>query len=149
MLQVADSICSIYQLFPTFLTEELFHRRNKLIHLLQLFISNFWIREDFSLEEEQFYFRKGITKCTSRPCNPDPLLTMRDTVQADRHNILSEQDDFTGEFPAVAFLRMFSSLVLRAVLEKDDVTHFLCINQKKQNKTGSRSKKEAWLRMKS
>lgn len=36
----------------TFFTVEFFHRGNKLPHLVQFFISDFWIREHFILKEK-------------------------------------------------------------------------------------------------
>lgn len=41
----------------TFFTEESLHRSNKLLDLLQLFISDFWIREDFILKKKQITFQ--------------------------------------------------------------------------------------------
>lgn len=41
----------------TIITEELLYRCNKLLYLLHLIISNFWIREDLSLENETGLFR--------------------------------------------------------------------------------------------
>lgn len=41
----------------TFFAEKSFHRSNKLLDLLQFFISDFWIREDFILRKKQVTFQ--------------------------------------------------------------------------------------------
>lgn len=47
--------------FLTFLREELLHRGHKLLELLQFFIANLWIGEDFSLKVKQRRVRRETT----------------------------------------------------------------------------------------